>query len=88
LYQPGHPIIAVKFRENAGQVFFDVEQVQASFFSFPLMVSFYQNGQLVAQKKLMISNRNNSFLLPELNAMQNCTYVLDPKVELLFEELR
>lgn len=88
LYQPGHPIIAVKFREIAGQVFFDVEQVQASFFSFPLMVSFYQNGQLVAQKKLMISNRNNSFLLPELNAMQNCTYVLDPKVELLFEELR
>lgn len=88
LYQPGHPIIAVKFRENAGQVFFDVEQVQASFFSFPLMVSFYQNGQLVAQKKLIISNRNNSFLLPELNAMKNCTYVLDPKVELLFEELR
>jgi aminopeptidase N len=88
LYQVGHPIIAVKFRENGGQVFFDVEQVQEAFFSFPLMVSFYQNGQLVVQKNLIINDRYNSFLLSELNSMRNCTYVLDPKVELLFEELK
>ncbi|MFM7006947.1 MAG: M1 family metallopeptidase [Flavobacteriales bacterium] len=88
LYQVGHPLIAVKFRENAGQVFFDVEQVQEAFFSFPLMVSFYQNGQLVAQMNLIINDRNTSFLLPELKSMKNCTYVLDPKVQLLFEEMR
>lgn len=88
LYQPGHPQIAVKFRENAGQVFFDVEQVQTAFFTFPLMVSIYQNGELVVQKNLIINDRNTSFLLPELKSVKNCTYVLDPKVALLFEVVR
>ena len=88
LYQVGHPLISVKFQENGGQVFFDVEQIQEAFFSFPLMVSFYQNGQLVVQKKLIINDGHTSFLLPELNSLKNCTYVLDPKVELLFEEIR
>lgn len=86
LYQSGHPIIAANFRENEGQVFLDIEQIQEAFFVFPLLVSIYQNGQLVVQKNLIINDRNASFLLPELTSIANCTYVLDPKVSLLFEE--
>ncbi len=86
LYQSGHPIIAASLRENEGKIFLDIEQVQESFFAFPLFVSIYQNGQLIVQKNLIINDRNGCYLLPELNSIENCTYVLDPDVSLLFEE--
>ena len=86
LYQSGHPKIKASLETKNGQQYLNISQTQKQLFSFPLKVAFHDENNNVVMMRYQIAAHENSFALPASMNAKRLSFVLDPLIELLFEQ--
>ena len=86
LYTAGHPVLQLKwdYDENRKLVTMKIIQTQHRLFVFPLEIALVSNGKTIIEQ-ININNRTETITLPAATKPQFIQ--LDPKVNLLFENL-
>lgn len=84
--KPGHPVLSTKLSERAGKQFLTIKQNQDRLFDFTLEVELIgkhgktENTLVFVSKKTHVIELQNDFIVD--------SFVLDPKINLLFEKTK
>jgi aminopeptidase N len=84
LYQVGHPKLKIN---NDNKQFLLISQVQQQLFSFPLQIDFVAADGTKERVAVEFTLREMKIAVPASIKGQKWTYIIDPGVRLLFEEV-